>query len=34
VVYPRNRHLSQRLRIFIDWLVEMFVELDCADQVS
>lgn len=28
VVYPRNRHLSQRLRIFIDWLVEMFDELD------
>jgi LysR family transcriptional regulator for bpeEF and oprC len=28
VVYPRNRHLSQRLRIFIDWLVEMFDELN------
>jgi len=28
VVYPQNRHLSQRLRIFIDWLVEVFDELD------
>jgi LysR family transcriptional regulator for bpeEF and oprC len=34
VVYPRNRHLSQRLRIFIDWLAEMFGELDFAEQVS
>ncbi|NYE62022.1 DNA-binding transcriptional LysR family regulator [Duganella sp. 1224] len=22
VVYPQNRHVSQRLRVFIDWLVE------------
>jgi LysR family transcriptional regulator for bpeEF and oprC len=34
VVYPRNRHLSQRLRIFIDWLAEMFGELDVDGQVS
>lgn len=34
VVFPRNRHLSQRLRIFIDWLAEMFGELDFAGQVS
>jgi LysR family transcriptional regulator for bpeEF and oprC len=27
VVYPRNRYLSQRVRIFIDWLVGMFGEL-------
>lgn len=26
VVYPQNRHLSRRLRVFIDWLVEA-----CAD---
>jgi LysR family transcriptional regulator, regulator for bpeEF and oprC len=28
VVYPRNRHISQRLRIFIDWLVDAFDMLD------
>jgi LysR family transcriptional regulator for bpeEF and oprC len=27
VVYPQNRHLSQRLRVFIDWLVEIGAEL-------
>jgi LysR family transcriptional regulator for bpeEF and oprC len=27
VVYPRNCHLSQLLRIFIDWPVKMFNEL-------
>jgi len=29
VVYPQNRHLTQRLRVFIDWLAECF-----AQQVS
>lgn len=24
VVYPQNRHLSSRLRVFIDWLTEVF----------
>jgi len=24
VVYPQNRHLTQRLRVFIDWLAERF----------
>jgi DNA-binding transcriptional LysR family regulator len=24
VVYPQNRHLTQRLRVFIDWLREVF----------
>jgi DNA-binding transcriptional LysR family regulator len=24
VVYPQNRHVSHRLRVFIDWLVETF----------
>ncbi|KAF1043861.1 MAG: HTH-type transcriptional regulator PgrR [Herbaspirillum frisingense] len=24
VVYPQNRHLTHRLRVFIDWLVESF----------
>ena len=27
VVFPQNRHRSQRLRLFIDWLGEMFAEL-------
>jgi LysR family transcriptional regulator for bpeEF and oprC len=27
VVYPPNRHLSNRLRVFIDWIVERFPEL-------
>jgi LysR family transcriptional regulator, regulator for bpeEF and oprC len=27
VVFPQNRHLSQRLRLFIDWLVETFDKL-------
>jgi DNA-binding transcriptional LysR family regulator len=26
VLYPQNRHVSQRLRAFIDWLVEAFPE--------
>lgn len=26
VVYPQNRHLTHRLRVFIDWLVEVFPE--------
>ncbi|WP_295999270.1 LysR family transcriptional regulator [Rugamonas sp.] len=28
VVFPQNRHLSQRLRLFIDWLIETFGDLD------
>lgn len=24
VVYPQNRHLTHRLRLFIDWLAECF----------
>jgi len=26
VVYPHNRHVTQRLRVFIDWLVERFAQ--------
>jgi len=26
VVYPQNRHVTHRLRVFIDWLVECFPE--------
>ncbi len=28
VVYPRNRHISQRLRVFIDWIVKAFNKLE------
>ncbi|WP_397453223.1 LysR substrate-binding domain-containing protein [Pseudomonas sp. NA-150] len=28
VLYPPNRHLSNRVRVFIDWLVELFAQID------
>lgn len=28
VLYPPNRHLSNRVRVFIDWLVETFSRID------
>jgi DNA-binding transcriptional LysR family regulator len=27
VVYPSNRHVSSRLRVFIDWAAALFAEL-------
>jgi len=30
VVFPQNRHLSQRLRLFIDWLIETFGNLNAT----
>jgi len=24
VLYPQNRHLSPRVRVFVDWLAELF----------
>ena len=24
VLYPQNRHLSPRVRVFVDWLAEVF----------
>ena len=33
VVYPPNRHLSARVRVFVDWLVELF-SLDPRLQLS
>ena len=24
VMYPQNRHLSQKVRVFVDWVVEIF----------
>lgn len=26
VLYPQNRHLSQRVRVFVDWLAELFAQ--------
>jgi LysR family transcriptional regulator for bpeEF and oprC len=31
VLYPSNRHMSTRLRVFVDWLVKVFAELDRID---
>jgi len=28
VVYPSNRHLSAKLRLFVDWMVEVFAPFD------
>ena len=28
VVYPQNRHLSVKIRVFVDWVVELFSEHD------
>ncbi len=28
VVYPENRHLSSKIRVFVDWVAELFSEHD------
>lgn len=28
VVYPQNRHLSSKIRVFVDWIAELFSEHD------
>jgi LysR family transcriptional regulator for bpeEF and oprC len=28
VVYPQNRHLSSKIRVFVDWVAELFAEHD------
>ncbi len=28
VVYPENRHLSSKIRVFVDWIAELFAEHD------
>ena len=28
VVYPENRHLSRKVRVFVDWVAELFAEHD------
>jgi LysR family transcriptional regulator for bpeEF and oprC len=32
VVYPPNRHLSAKVRVFVDWLAELFSQLDLVEQ--
>ncbi|AME26920.1 MULTISPECIES: LysR family transcriptional regulator [Burkholderiaceae] len=32
VVYPPNRHLSAKVRVFVDWLVELFLSSDTANK--
>ncbi|NKF33425.1 LysR family transcriptional regulator, partial [Pseudomonas sp. BGM005] len=31
VVYPPNRHLSNKVRVFVDWLVKLLVEARLND---
>ena len=28
VVYPQNRHLSSKIRVFVDWIAELFADHD------
>ncbi len=28
IVYPQNRHLSSKIRVFVDWIAELFSEHD------
>ncbi len=32
VVYPPNRHLSNKLRVFVDWIAELFATHDLIQQ--
>ena len=34
VVYPPNRHLSTKLRILVDWLVEIFAKSEHMRPIS
>ena len=31
IVYPPNRHLSNKVRVFVDWLVKLLVEARLND---
>lgn len=30
VVYPPNRHLSAKVRVFVDWVAELFASHECT----
>jgi len=32
VVYPPNRHLSAKVRVFVDWLATLFAKNEAAVQ--
>lgn len=34
VVYPPNRHLSNKVRVFVDWIAELFVRHDLIQRKS
>ena len=30
VLYPANRHLSTKVRVFVDWVAELFSQSPCT----
>ena len=34
IVYPPNRHLSNKVRVFVDWLAELFAKDDLIQRRS
>lgn len=34
IVYPPNRHLSNKVRVFVDWLAELFARNDNIQRIS
>jgi LysR family transcriptional regulator for bpeEF and oprC len=34
VLYPANRHLSAKVRVFVDWVAEMFAQSPCTRLLS
>jgi DNA-binding transcriptional LysR family regulator len=34
VVYPPNRHLSNKLRVFVDWIADLFAGHDLIQRRS
>jgi LysR family transcriptional regulator for bpeEF and oprC len=34
VLYPSNRHLSTKVRVFVDWVAELFSQSPCTRLVS
>ncbi len=34
VLYPANRHLSTKVRVFIDWVAELFSRSECTRLLS
>ena len=34
IVYPPNRHLSNKVRVFVDWVAELFAHHDLIQRKS